>query len=432
MVQDFTGSQPVRVLHVITRMVRGGAQENTLATVAGLNGGAWESSLVAGYAEGPEGSLEPECERQGVRLLRVPELVREIEPAADLVALRRLTRLMRKERPQIVHTHTSKAGILGRLAARRAKVPIIVHTPHGHVFHSYSNFFKSRAFVGVERGCARCADRLVALTPKERDEHLALGVGRPEQWDIIHSGIEFSQFEAWRVREQKQVRVELGLPLNATVIGCVGRLVPIKDHASLIDAFAVIARKVRNAQLVLVGDGPLQDELVARARSLGLRVGLGNASGKTSAPPTGEATVHFYGLRRDVPRYLRAMDLFVLCSLNEGMGRALVEAMSMELPCVATWVSGIPDVVDEGKTGLLVPPRAPDMLSGAIQSLLRDPARARAMGLRGRERALAGFSQASMLDSIERMYTQLLHERGLMAERTAHGSPSSARIPQAA
>src|SRR3954453_17975951 len=189
---------PLRILHVITRMVKGGAQENTLATVIGVHGRGWESSLVTGPGLGPEGSLEPECLAAGVRLLRVPELVRELSPSQDGQALRQLTRLMRKEQPHLVHTHTSKAGILGRIAARRAGVPIVVHTPHGHVFHSYEGRLKTQLFVRLERACAPFAHRLIALTDTERREHLELGIGRPEQWVTVHSGVDFETFEASR------------------------------------------------------------------------------------------------------------------------------------------------------------------------------------------------------------------------------------------
>jgi glycosyltransferase involved in cell wall biosynthesis len=217
----------LRVMHVITRMVRGGAQENTLATAAGIHGRGWESSLVIGPAFGPEGSLEPECLAAGMRLLRVSELVREVSPLQDGKALRQLVRLMRRERPHLVHTHTSKAGILGRLAARRAGVPVVVHTPHGHVFHSYEGRLKTQLFVRFERACAPLADRLIALTETERREHLERRVGRPAQWSTVHSGVDFAPFQDCRGM-RAAVRAELGMPADAVVLGTVGRLVPIK------------------------------------------------------------------------------------------------------------------------------------------------------------------------------------------------------------
>jgi glycosyltransferase involved in cell wall biosynthesis len=400
----------VRVLHVITRMVRGGAQENTLATLVGINGRGWESSLITGPALGPEGSLEPECLAAGIRMLRVSALVRDVSPRCDLLALRQLTRLIHRERPHVLHTHTSKAGILGRVAARRAGVPVVVHTPHGHVFHSYEGRLKTQLFVRLERACACAADRLIALTVSEQREHLDLQIGRPEQWVTVHSGVDFAPFEASR-GSRDAVRAELGLPADAIVVGTVGRLVPVKGHHYLLEAIARLGARRPALHLLLVGDGPLRDDLTARATSAGLRVRNAGDAGVPSGPEG--ATVHMLGLRRDVARLLAAMDLFVLPSLNEGMGRVLVEAMAMELPCIASKVSGVPDVVDDGRTGVLVPPRDPAALVREIGTLIEDPQRARVMGRRGRRKVVPEFSVERMITKLEAVYRELLEAKGI-------------------
>jgi glycosyltransferase involved in cell wall biosynthesis len=424
--------RPIRILHVITRMVRGGAQENTLATTVALHGGGWVSQLVTGPALGPEGSLEPECLAAGVRLRRVPELVRELSPGHDLRALARLTALLRGERPHIVHTHTSKAGLLGRLAARWAGVPVVLHTPHGHVFHSYGGRLKTALFVGLERVGAPLADRLVALTDSERREHLERGVGRASQWVTIHSGVELAPFEAARA-QRAVVRQALGLPSDAVALGTVARLVPVKGHAYLIEALARLRRLEIPLHLLLVGDGPLRDELVHYARSLGLFVRVSpGAEAAAAAPASGTGTpasaaaptVHFLGLRQDVPRLLSAMDLFVLPSLNEGMGRVLVEAMAAGLPCVASRVSGIPDVVVDGATGLLVPPGDSVALADTLQTLLADPVRTRAMGRYGLSRARV-FSQERMIERIESLYRTLLAEKGIDPPLAQRSEPAA-------
>jgi glycosyltransferase involved in cell wall biosynthesis len=409
-------SNEIRILHVITRMVKGGAQENTLATVAGFNGGGWESCLATGPALGPEGSLEPECLVAGIRMLRVPSLIREVSPRRDLDALRQLTRLIRREGPHVVHTHTSKAGILGRIAARWAGVPVVVHTPHGHVFHSYEGRLRTQGFVWLERACARTADRLIALTDTERCEHLDLGIGRPEQWTTIHSGVDFASFEAAR-GSRDEVRAELGLPADAVILGSVGRLVPIKGQRYLIDAIAHLEAKHRALHLLLVGDGPLRHDLIDQARSLGLQI---SGSGSGWNPGRGReargrspGTIHVLGLRRDIPRLLAAMDVFVLPSLNEGMGRVLVEAMAMELPCIASGVSGIPDVIEAGVTGLLAPPRDPEALAAAISTLLDHPELAREMGRRGRRKVVPAFSVERMLEKLEAVYRERLEAKGI-------------------
>jgi glycosyltransferase involved in cell wall biosynthesis len=409
--------RPIRVLHVITRMVRGGAQENTLATTIGIHGGGWDSQLAAGLARGPEGSLEPECCAAAVRLLRVPGLVRELSPRRDVVALWQLAALFRRERPHLVHTHTSKAGILGRIAARWARVPVVIHTPHGHVFHSYGGRLRSALFIAMERICAPLADRLVALTDAERQEHLDVGIGRAGQWATIHSGVEFSLFDSCRLW-RRTVRAELGIPEDAVVMGTVGRLVPVKGQAYLLEALARLARREPRLHLLLVGEGPLRPDLIVQAGALGLAVREHGITGVTQPVPHAPV-VHFLGLRRDVPRCLAAMDLFALPSLNEGMGRVLVEAMAMELPCVASRISGITDVVDDQVTGLLVSPCDPEALATALNSLLNDPRRARAMGCQGRLKAVPEFSRERMIEKLELLYRELLTEKGIPAPSAA-------------
>jgi glycosyltransferase involved in cell wall biosynthesis len=378
---------------------------------------------------GPEGSLVPECLAAGVRMLRVSTLIREVSPWQDARALWQLIALMGRERPHLVHTHTSKAGILGRIAARRAGVPVVVHTPHGHVFHSYEGRLKTQLFVRLERACAPLADRLIALTEAERREHLELGVGRPAQWVTVHSGVDFAPFANARPMRHA-VRAQLGLPDGAIVLGTVGRLVPIKGQDCLVDAFARLAVRYRDLHLLLVGDGPLRGNLVAQARSLGLRVV--DSPGAAAGPgASGEGTVHLLGLRRDVPRLLAAMDLFVLPSLNEGMGRVLVEAMAMELPCVASRVSGIPDVVADGETGVLVPPRHPEALARAIGTMLDDPERVREMGRRGRQKVVPAFSVERMVEKLAELYRELLAEKGIDASPAHPIVPSPAAAPGA-
>lgn len=421
--------EPIRVLHIITRMVRGGAQENTLATVVGIHGNGWESSLATGPALGPEGSLEPECLAAGVRMLRVPELVREISPRQDLQALRRLVQLCRKERPHIVHTHTSKAGILGRLAARSAGVPVVVHTPHGHVFHSYESALKTRMFIALERYCAHKADHLIALTENERREHLELRVGAADRWSVIHSGVDFEPFVPdGRVRAA--VRGELGIPDGDLVIGTVGRLVRIKGQRFLIEAFARLGSFRAPLHLLLVGDGELREDLIRQAEQAGLRVVRHPAGAdRPVSAAVAEKTVHFVGLRRDVPRLMNAMDLFTLPSLNEGMGRVLVEAMAMELPCIASRVSGIPDVVAEGETGVLVPPGDAEALAAAVTELLPDEERRCSMGVRGRRRVVPAWSRAMMVTRLEELYRALLEGRGFSAPPPRPGTGDPAADP---
>lgn len=308
-----------------------------------------------------------------------------------------------------MHTHTSKAGILGRIAARHAGVPAVIHTPHGHVFHSYGSGVKTRIFVQAELFCAPYADRLVALTPRERDETLELGIGRPGQWIVIHSGVDFEPFEAAR-GSGSEVRRELEIPEDSPVVGTVGRLVHVKGQNTLIDAAAMLGPDLPRTHVLLVGAGDLLPALTEQARLLGMEVRTQFPSQPASqlAGDPRLPVIHFTGMRRDVGRYLDAMDVFALPSLNEGMGRVLVEAMAMELPCVGARVSGIPDVIEDGRTGLIVPPANPNALAAALRRLLLDAGLRRAMGAAGRSRVVPGYSQDEMLRLLEVEYRRLV------------------------
>ncbi len=373
------GPRPPRVLHVITRLVVGGAQENTLLTVRGLRALGYEVELAVGSETGPEGSLAiPE----GVVAHRIPTLVREIRPLSDLRALWSLCRLMRRGY-HVVHTHTSKAGVLGRVAARWAKVPLVVHTPHGHVYHGYGGRLRSRFFVWVERALARWTDALVALTQSEKREHLREGVGRLEQWAVIPSGVEMEGYQ----RQSALRRQDVGLPEDGFVVGCVARLVPVKGVEDAIEATAQLRSLSPPVHLVLVGDGPQRPALERLVTALRL-----------------QDRVHVLGLRRDVPDLLPLFDVVVLPSRNEGMGRVIVEAQAAGVPVVAARVGGIPDLVVEGITGILVPPADPGALADAIRSLAEDRGAWARMKAAARTHVARDLSADAMVRSVDALY----------------------------
>ncbi|MGC8669483.1 MAG: glycosyltransferase family 4 protein [Chthonomonadales bacterium] len=383
---------PITVLHIITRMVKGGAQENTLATVLKVDRERYRSILVTGPSHGPEGSLLEQAHAQGADVRMVPSLVREVAPAQDLRALKQIVGIIRHEKPAIVHTHTSKAGVLGRMAARLCRVPILVHTPHGHVFHDYYGRTATRVFIATERFCARFTHRLVMLTRNELQDHLALRIAPEERFAVIHSGVDFSRFiEAPTCRGT--MRASFGIPPDARVLGTVGRLVPVKGQTYLIEALPAILGSVPNAHLVLVGDGPLRQDLEHQATRLGVA-----------------SRVHFAGLREDVASCLADFDLFVLPSLNEGMGRVLVEAMAMRLPVVASDVSGIRDLVHHEQNGLRVPAGDAQALASACIRLLTDNELARRFAEEGFRTVVPAYSQEEMIARIEALYADLLAE----------------------
>lgn len=381
----------IQVLHVITRLVVGGAQENTLLTVRNLEPTRYDISLASGPSGGPEGSLEAEAAALGAAFFRIPHLVRSPNPVWDVLAFLSLYRLIRRNRYDIVHTHTTKAGLIGRLAARAAGVPIIVHTPHGHAFHGYLGALGSKALIFLERAIAKITDRIICLTEAEKEDHLRLGVGKPEKFVTIHSGVDIERFRSVAI-DARDKRIQLHLPLTGPLIGCVARLVPVKGVHVLLEAVPIIRKSLPEATTVFVGDGSLREALERRASELGL-----------------DGAVVFAGLRRDVPELMHLFDVVVLPSLNEGMGKAAVEAMAAGRPVVGSRVAGIQNVVLHGRTGLLVTPGDPHELAEAIVAVLRNVGTSSAMGTAGRTWASA-FSVADMIIEISRLYDALARQ----------------------
>ncbi len=370
-----------RLLHIITRLDVGGSTENTVLSAIRMPQGEFACGLISGQTTDPPAGVSQRLKQAGVPWVQVSHLVRPANPLADFLALWALRRLIREQRPDIVHTHSSKAGFLGRLAARMERVSHVVHTPHGHVFGGYFSGPVTRVFVLLECLAARFTDRIITLTDAEAEQHLALGIGRPEQFVTIPSGVELDGITS---------AVPIRLAPRGPVVGTVGRLAPVKGHQHLIDATPEILRRCPEAHVVLVGDGELRQALTERARRLGV-----------------ESRVIFTGYREDVPSLIAGMDVFVLPSLNEGMGRVLVMAMALGKPIVASRVGGVPELLGQGEAGLLIPPADPASLSNAVCMLLEDPERARAMAEAGWRRA-PRYSAEAMIESLARVYREVM------------------------
>ena len=384
------------VIHVITQLDGGGSARSTVCTVLGHDRRRFRVGLAYGRPRAETGAAnvltaaELETIRQaGVALYEIPTLVRDISPLSDARATLALWRLFRRERPALVHTHTSKTGAVGRIAAWLARVPAVVHTPHGHVFYGYFGRAMSETIRQVERVLARMTDRIVTLTERGALEHVQYRIAGREKFVTIPSGIRVAEFRS-AGEDPRVKRKELGLPLDGLLVGTVGRLVPIKGHAWLIRAIPRVLEEFPHVCVVFIGDGPLADEL----RQLAHEVGV-------------ERSVVFLGTRQDVPACLAALDLFVFPSLNEGMGRALLEAMAVGVPVVATGVGGIPDVVVNGESGVLVPPKDSAALADAIRAMLRDPGRRRAYGEAAKRRVDDRFDVEAMVGKIERLYDEV-------------------------
>src|SRR5207302_1237241 len=391
---------PKKVVHIITRLDHGGSARETIQTVLGHDRGRFCVSLAFGRPDTMTADdavlLKADLQQlgqAGVAVFQVPPLVREINPVLDAWATFALWRMLCRVRPEVVHTHTSKAGSVGRLAAWLAGIPVVIHTPHGHLFYGYYGRFLSSLVCFGERFLARLTDRIVTLTDRGAEEHVRYKIAGQQKFVTIHGGNSLAPFRSMRVNATFKRR-ELGLPPEGPIIGTVGRLVPIKGHTWLIRAVPRVLAEFPQACVVLIGDGPLRGELKELTAELGI-----------------SPHVVFLGTRHDIPECLTALDLFVLPSLNEGMGRALVEAMAVGCPVVATCVGGIPDVVTDGATGLLVPPRDDRALADAILTLLRDRRLLAAYGEAAQRRVDERFDIETMVRSIERLYDEVWQKK---------------------
>jgi len=383
---------PIRVLHVITRLIVGGAQENTMLTAALLDPARYAVDVISGPQTGSEGSLIEEVRARGVPLTIEPALVREINPAKDLLALARLARFIRRGHYDIVHTHSSKAGILGRWAAWLAGAPIIVHTIHGWGHHDRQHPLVRRSYILLEQVTQRITDRLVVVSPRNIEKGLADGIATPAKYVTVRSGIELDRFRR-PARPREAVRAELSIPADAPVVGTVTRLSPQKAPLDFVETAAQVVARRPGVHFIVVGDGPLRAGVEARIAVLGLA-----------------SCVHLTGLRRDVPDLLHSFDVFALSSLWEGLPRVLSQAMAAGLAVVATAVDGNAEAVEDGVNGLLAPPGDPQAMAAALLRLLDDPALAAQMGAAGRERA-EEFGARKMVEDIAALYEVLLAER---------------------
>jgi len=387
-----------KVLHPITRLIIGGAQENTMLTAQLLDKAQWDVEIVAGPQTGSEGSLIEAVQERGISLILEPTMVRELNPIKDLLALIRLTQLMRRGRYAIVHTHSSKAGILGRWAAKLAGVPIIVHTVHGWAHHERQHPLLRAYYILLEKLTLPITDQMIAVTSKDIDKGLRDGIGKSTNYLIIRSGIELERFGHPQV-PREATRAAWGIPQEATVVGSVTRLSPQKAPLDFVQAAALVARDYPDTYFVMVGDGPLRQEVEALATQLGIADRL-----------------VLTGLRRDVPELLAAFDLFALSSLWEGLPRVLPQAMATSLPIVATACDGSAEAIEEGVNGFLVPPGEPAVLAQRLCQLIAQPRLAQQMGAAGYAR-VQEFSDRGMVSAIANLYTKLLAAKGIVTVR---------------
>ncbi len=381
-----------RVCHVITQLELGGAQQNTLFTVSHLDRDRFEPSLVAG----PGGLLDAEARRLADTPVRfVPALGRRVSPASDLGALGAIRKELRALRPDIVHTHSSKAGILGRWAAHLEGVPVVIHSIHGFGFHPGQTLPVRAAFQAAERMTGPITTHFIAVSRSNREQGIALGLFRERKATLIRSGVELDRFRRAGLPEAEALRRELGIPSAAPLVGMIACLKPQKSAVDFVRAAGLLAGEFPEARFVIAGDGE-QRRIVEGAIA---RAGLG-------------ARFHLLGWRRDVPAIVAGLDVCVLTSRWEGLPRVIPEAMAAGKPVVATRVDGSAEAVREGVTGFLCEPGDARTIAARIGALLADPGRARAMGAAARP--LAGeWDIREMVRAQESLYGRLLDRAGL-------------------
>ncbi|NLW50102.1 MAG: glycosyltransferase family 4 protein [Candidatus Brocadiaceae bacterium] len=389
------GTPPVRVCHVITRMILGGAQENTLHTCHGLQQRGWDVLLITGPPIGPEGELLSTVRRLGIPCAVVPALRRPIAPLRDARAFVELVRLLRWFGPAIVQTHSSKAGILGRFAARAANVPVIVHTIEGLPFHRYAPRALNAAYIRAERQAARVTDHIVCVARAMQDQAVRAGIRPRGGYSLIYSGLDVaSHLRAAPLRAAARRR--LGIAPADVVIGKVARLFDLKGHEFVIRALPAVLARCPQARCLFVGDGPLRIELARLAGQLGVA-----------------HRVSFAGLvsPEEVPATISAMDVLVHASLREGLPRVLVQGLLCEKPVVAFALDGAPEVILDGITGRLVEPESVQGLADALLEAVEHPEQALRMAREGRRRFAGRFSIDTMVHATEALYRDLLARR---------------------
>ena len=390
-------SPPVKVLRVIARLNVGGPALHVAYLTAGLAERGYDTTLVAGTIARGEESMAFVADAHNVHVETLSELHREISPIRDLRAILRLARLIRRERPTILHTHTAKAGAVGRIAALlagNARPPIVVHTFHGHVLRGYFGRTMTFGFRTLERWLARATTSLVAVSPEVRDDLVALRVAPASKFTVVRLGIDLAHRIASDDDQRRETRRQMGLRDDEFVVGWVGRMTAVKNTDRVVRALQTLVDLGVDARLLLVGDGPDRDHLERYAHELGVM-----------------KRCLFLGYQEDVARFYDAIDALVLPSVNEGTPVSVIEALAAERPAVATRVGGTPDIIRDGIDGFLVDPADNGELADRLAELAGDAPRRAAMGAAGRARVLERYAVGRLIDDIDRLYRELLATR---------------------
>jgi glycosyltransferase involved in cell wall biosynthesis len=394
------GREPVRILRLVARLNMGGPALHVAYLAKGLEDRGYATTLAAGTLARGESSMSFVADELDVKVIPIPQLHRDVSPFYDTQSVAGIVRLMRRLRPHILHTHTAKAGAIGRLAALAAadaRPPIVVHTFHGHVLRGYFDPVRTKAFREIERQLARHTTRLVAVSPEVRDDLVAIGVAPAEKFTVIRLGIELdARITSGGARSREELRALFGVPPDRFLVGWIGRMTAIKRLDDVLRAFAELRSRGIDATLCLVGDGPDRADVERRAHELGIA-----------------RHILSVGYQRDVAPYYAAFDTLLLPSANEGTPVVAIESLTAGKPVVATRVGGVPDVVEDGVDGFLVSVGDVASMASALERLARDPELAAAMGRAGSGSVIERYRVERLVDDVDALYRELLADAGL-------------------
>jgi glycosyltransferase involved in cell wall biosynthesis len=392
----------MKIVHIITRLILGGAQENTLITCKLLAWRGHDVTLITGPALGPEGELFNQAQGQDYKVMVIDRLRRAINPFNDTVSYFQIKKLLRKLQPDIVHTHSAKAGILGRYAGYSLKgqwaesLPAVVHTIHGLAFHPYQSTALNKFYIAVEKSAAKRTDFFISVADAMTAQATAVGIGRPEQYVTAYSAIDEDDFLAPISQQRRNdFRRKYGISEDAVVLITVARLFMLKGHEYIIESAKELSKRFANCDWLFVGDGNLSERYKQQVRELG----LADRIKFTGLLPTSQ-----------IPLAIQSSDVLVHCSLREGLARTLPQAMLCGRPAISFDVDGAKEVVNE-KTGRLIEPKNVEQLIAACDELIRDKDLREVLGRAGRESVKEKFAPDTMVDTIEEVYRNLLGKK---------------------
>ncbi len=376
------------ILHIITYLPIGGAQDNTLLTLEGLDKNRYDITLICGKRGEWIGRA---LSIQNIKIHFINELIRKIHIFYDTIALFKMYRFIKRGKFNIVHTHSSKAGFSGRIAAYLAGVPVVIHTLHGFPFHDFMHPVARTFYIFLERLLSKFTNRIITVSQLNQEKAICLKLNRPEKFINIYSGIDYKRFNHSISILKK--RKELGIKRGEYVIGMVGRLSEQKAPQYFIQSIPFVLKTHPHTRFLLVGDGKLKNHIIKLTEKL-------NISDQIS----------FLGFRDDIPEILQVLNVFVLPSLWEGLGRSLTEAMYTACPIVATAVEGVPELIIDGQTGYLIQPKDSVTMAQRINDLLSHPRQAKRMGKNARKRVMKDFDAAVMIKKIDQLYQYMSNE----------------------